>query len=109
MRAESEFVVVQFCDKVLKLGPFFALDSGMADVLFESALRIIPLGTRIFLDTPVSNDLALRLFNRTRIRIAEETCGSQAGLPAEDALRVGDHEKLAKSRSKKDGRLFFVL
>jgi len=68
--AESGFIVVQRCGEALQLGPFSALDSGMAEVLFETALRTIPLGTKVFLDAPVSNRSALRLFNRKGMRIA---------------------------------------
>lgn len=68
--AESGFIVVQLCGEALQLGPFSALDSDTAEVLFETALRTIPLGTKVFLDAPVSNRSALRLFNRKGMRIA---------------------------------------
>jgi ribosomal protein S18 acetylase RimI-like enzyme len=68
--AESGFIVVQLCGEALQLGPFSALDSGTAEVLFETALRSIPLGKKVFLDAPVSNRSALRLFNRKGMRIA---------------------------------------
>jgi ribosomal protein S18 acetylase RimI-like enzyme len=67
---ESGFIVVQLCGEALQLGPFSALDSGTAEVLFETALRTIPLGKKLFLDTPVSNSSALRMFNRKGMRIA---------------------------------------
>lgn len=67
---ETGFIVVQQCGKALQLGPFSALDGFTAEVLFEKALRTIPLGTRIFLDAPASNRSALRLFNRKGMRIA---------------------------------------
>jgi ribosomal protein S18 acetylase RimI-like enzyme len=67
---ESGFIVAQFCGATLQLGPFSALDSGTAEVLFETALRSIPLGKKIALDAPISNRSALRLFNRKGLRIA---------------------------------------
>ena len=70
LREESGFIVVQFCGEALQFGPFSALDSGTAEVLFETALRTIPLGKKVFLDAPVSNRSALRLFNRKGMRIA---------------------------------------
>jgi len=69
-REESGFIVVQPCGEALQLGPFSALDSGTAEVLLEKALGTIPLGKKIFLDAPVSNRSALRLFNRKGMRIA---------------------------------------
>jgi len=67
---ESGFIVVQLCGDALQLGPFSALDSGTAEVLFETALCTIPTGTKVFLDAPASNHTALRLFNRKGMRIA---------------------------------------
>jgi ribosomal protein S18 acetylase RimI-like enzyme len=67
---DSGFIVVQLCGEAIQLGPFSALDSGTAEVLFETALRTIPLGKKVFLDAPVSNRSALRLFNRKGMRIA---------------------------------------
>jgi len=80
VRAESGFVVVQLCGNALQLGPFSALNSGTAEVLFETALRTIPLGTRIFLDAPVSNRAALRLFNRRGMRMAGKNDLMYAGI-----------------------------
>jgi len=67
---ESGFIVVQPCGGALQFGPFSALDSGTAEVLFETALRTIPLGTKVLLDAPASNRSALWLFNRKGMRIA---------------------------------------
>lgn len=67
---ESGFIVAQGCGAAVQLGPFSTLDSGTAEVLFETALRTIPLGTKVFLDAPVSNRPALRLFNRKGMRIS---------------------------------------
>jgi len=70
VREESGFIVVQLCGEALQLGPFSALNCSTAEVLYETALRTIPLGTKVFLDAPVSNRSALRLFNRRGMRIA---------------------------------------
>ena len=67
---ESGFIVVQLCGEALQFGPFSARDSGTAEVLFETALHTIPIGKKLFLDAPVSNRSALRMFNRKGMRIA---------------------------------------
>jgi ribosomal protein S18 acetylase RimI-like enzyme len=70
LQENSGFMVLQPCGADVQIGPFSALDSGTAEVLFETALRAIPLGTKVFLDAPVSNRSALRMFNRRGMRIA---------------------------------------
>jgi predicted GNAT family acetyltransferase len=67
---ESGFVVIQPCGTGMQLGPFSALDSSTAESLFETAMRAIPIGTKVFLDAPVSNRSALLMFNRKGMRIA---------------------------------------
>jgi len=67
---ESGFVAVQLCGDAFQIGPFSALESATAELLYESALRTIPLGKKVFLDAPASNCTALRLFNRRGMRIA---------------------------------------
>jgi len=64
------FIVAQGCGEAVQLGPFSALDSGTAEVLFETVQRTIPPGTRVFLDAPASNRSAFRLFKRKGMRIA---------------------------------------
>jgi ribosomal protein S18 acetylase RimI-like enzyme len=70
LQQESGFIVVQPCGGALQIGPFSAPDDGTADTLLKSALRTIPLGTKVFLDAPASNRAALRLFNRTKMQIS---------------------------------------
>ena len=77
---ESAFAVIQPCGAARQLGPFSALDSGAAEQLFDAALRTIPLGTRISLDSPASNCAALRMFNRKRLKIAGTTELMYAGI-----------------------------
>jgi ribosomal protein S18 acetylase RimI-like enzyme len=70
MADESGFIVVQHSGEARQFGPFAALDSAAAERLFYSALRTIPLGSKIYLDSPASNRAALRMFNRRRLRMA---------------------------------------
>jgi ribosomal protein S18 acetylase RimI-like enzyme len=67
---EAGFIVVQPCGAAVQFGPYSALDSATAEVLLERALRTVPLGRKIFIDAPVSNRSALRLFNRKGMQIA---------------------------------------
>jgi ribosomal protein S18 acetylase RimI-like enzyme len=67
---ETGFMVIQSCGDARQFGPFSALDIGTAEHIFETALDLVPYGTKIYLDAPVSNRAALRLFNRRRMRIA---------------------------------------
>ena len=66
---ESGFLVIQPHGDARQLGPFAALDNGTAEHIFDAALRAVPPGSKIFLDAPVSNRSALRLFNRRRMQI----------------------------------------
>jgi ribosomal protein S18 acetylase RimI-like enzyme len=70
---EDGFIAVQPCGDALQFGPFSAMDDRMAEQLFYKALRTIPLGSRIYLDAPVSNRAALRMYNRRRMRISGTT------------------------------------
>ena len=70
LQQEYGFAVVQSCGDARQIGPFSALDDSTAEILLKSALRTIPLGTKVCLDAPASNRAALRLFNRKRMRIA---------------------------------------
>ena len=76
---ESGFVVVQPCSEALQLGPFSARDSATAEVLLEAALRMVPLGRKVFLDAPLSNRSALRMYNRKGMRIAGRNALMYAG------------------------------
>jgi GNAT superfamily N-acetyltransferase len=67
---ESGFLVLQPCRGAVQFGPFSALDSATAEQLLDAALRTIPHGTKIYLDSSASNRTALRHFNRRRMRIA---------------------------------------
>ncbi len=67
---ESGFLVLQPCGADVQFGPFSALESGSAEQIFDTALRAIPLGTKVYLDSPASNHSALRLFNRRRMKIS---------------------------------------
>jgi hypothetical protein len=66
----SGFAVVQPCGEEMQLGPFSAPDSTTAESLLEAALRTVPPGRKVFLDAPLSNRSALRLYNRKGMRIA---------------------------------------
>jgi ribosomal protein S18 acetylase RimI-like enzyme len=67
------FAVIQPCGNAQHSGPFTALDSGSAEKVFDAALRIIPRGSRIYLDSPASNRAALRLYNRRGMKISGTT------------------------------------
>lgn len=67
---EAGFAVIQPCGDARQFGPFTALDSGTAEQLFDTALRTIELGSKIYLDSPASNRAALRMFNRRQLRIS---------------------------------------
>lgn len=85
---ESGFVVVQPCGDARQFGPFMAQDSAAAERIFYTALRTIPLDCKIYLDAPVSNRVALRMFNRRRLRLAGTTELMYAG------TRPGYHPEL---------------
>jgi ribosomal protein S18 acetylase RimI-like enzyme len=70
---EDGFTAIQPCVGARQFGPFTALDSGSAERLFDAALRTIPLGSKIYLDSPASNRAALRMFNRRQLRISGMT------------------------------------
>jgi ribosomal protein S18 acetylase RimI-like enzyme len=80
LHEDSGFVVIQPCGNAQQFGPFTALDSDTAECLLDAALHRIPLGSKIYLDSPASNRAALRMFNRRRLRIAGTTELMYAGL-----------------------------
>jgi ribosomal protein S18 acetylase RimI-like enzyme len=77
---DSGFCVIQPCNGACQIGPFAAFDSTTAEQLFDSALRTIPFGTKIYLDAPAANRHALRMFNRRRMAIAGSSALMYAGL-----------------------------
>lgn len=83
LHEESGFLVVQPCGEAQQFGPFAALDGGTAEALLEAALPTVPHGTKVFLDAPVSNRTALRLFNRKGLRIAGRNDLMYAGIRPE--------------------------
>jgi ribosomal protein S18 acetylase RimI-like enzyme len=70
---ESGFVVIQPCGNAQQFGPFTALDSDTAERLFDAALHEIPLGLKVYLDSPASNRIALRMLNRKGLKISGTT------------------------------------
>lgn len=70
---DSAFAVIQPCGGDRQLGPFSARESAAAERIFDETLRTLPLGTKIYLDAPVSNRAALRMFNRKGLRISGTT------------------------------------
>lgn len=77
---KSGFVAVQPCGAAWQLGPFSALDSGASERLFDTALRALPLGAKIFVDSPASNRAAQRMFSRKKMRISGTTELMYAGM-----------------------------
>ena len=65
----SGFLVMQPCGAASQLGPFSAMESKGAEILFDAALCMVPEGVTVYLDAPASNRSALRLYNRYRMRI----------------------------------------
>ena len=70
---QSGFLVMQSCGAATQLGPFSALEGKGAETLFDAALCTVPGGVTVYLDAPASNRLALRLYNRHRMRITGTT------------------------------------
>lgn len=77
---DSGFAVIQSCGEARQFGPFTALDSDAGERLFDAALRTVPLGAKIYLDSPACNRAALRMFNRRRMRISGSTELMYAGV-----------------------------
>ncbi len=80
---QSGFMVTQACGNSVQFGPFAAFDSLTAERLLNTALGKIPFGSKIYLDSPVSNHAALRMFNRRGLRIAGKTELMYAGTKPE--------------------------
>ncbi len=77
---ESGFVVAQPCGTDMQLGPFSALDSTSAEYLYDAALGCVPQETRVYIDSPLSNRSAVRLFSRRGMRITGSTELMYAGI-----------------------------
>jgi len=77
---KSAFMVIQPCGADIQLGPFSALDSSSAEYLCDAALGSVPLGTRVYIDAPLSNRSAVRLFSHRGMRITGSTELMSAGL-----------------------------
>ncbi|MEI7815637.1 MAG: GNAT family N-acetyltransferase [Desulfuromonadales bacterium] len=80
LQNESGFLVLQPCGNAVQFGSFSALNDGTAENLFDEAAKTIAFGTRFLLDAPVSNQTALRLFNRKKMRIAGSNSLMYAGI-----------------------------
>jgi ribosomal protein S18 acetylase RimI-like enzyme len=77
---ESGFLVIQPCGEAMQLGPFSALDSSSAERLCDAALDTVPQETRVYIDAPLSNRSAVRLFSRCGMRITGSTELMYAGI-----------------------------
>jgi GNAT superfamily N-acetyltransferase len=77
---ESAFMVIQPCGADIQLGPFSALDSNSANYLCDAALGSVPQETRVYIDAPLSNRSAVRLFSRRGMRITGSTELMYAGV-----------------------------
>jgi len=77
---ESAFMVIQPCGADIQLGPSSALDSGAAECLCDAALGSVPQETRVYIDAPLSNRSAMRLFCRRGMRITGSTELMYAGV-----------------------------
>ena len=70
---ESGFMVIQPCGAAMQLGPFSAQDCGSAEYLCDAALGSVPRETRVYIDAPLSNRPAVRLFSRRGMRATGST------------------------------------
>ena len=64
LRGDSAFLVLQPGRDGCQLGPFSALESGPAGRLFDAALAAVPSGGKLFLDAPLANRAATRMYRR---------------------------------------------
>ena len=72
LQNESGFIVRQPCGDAVQFGPFASLDTNSAVRLFDEAVGTVDVGTKIFLDVPLSNRAAVRILNRRGMQV----CGS---------------------------------
>jgi ribosomal protein S18 acetylase RimI-like enzyme len=77
---ESGFMVIQPCGASMQFGPFSARDSRSAEHLCDDALVSVARETRVYIDAPLSNRSAVRLFSRRGMRITGSTELMYAGL-----------------------------
>jgi GNAT superfamily N-acetyltransferase len=80
---ESGFLVIQPCGEAIQLGPFSALDSNSAERLCYAALDTVPRETKVYIDAPLSNRSAARLFSRCGMKITGSTELMYAGIKPE--------------------------
>jgi len=76
----SGFMVMQPCGAAMQFGPFSALDDSDAEYLLTCALGSVPTGKRVYIDAPLANRSAVRLFNRRQMRITGSTELMYAGV-----------------------------
>ena len=70
---EPGFLVIQPCGAAMQLGPFSAQDYGSAEYLCDAALGSLSRETRVYIDAPLSNRPAVRLFSRRGMRVTGST------------------------------------
>jgi ribosomal protein S18 acetylase RimI-like enzyme len=80
LREESGFMVIQPCGAAMQLGPFSAQDCATAEYLCDAALGSVPRGTRVYIDAPLANRPAGRLFSRRGMRVTGSTELMYAGV-----------------------------
>jgi GNAT superfamily N-acetyltransferase len=76
----SGFMVIQPCGVAMQFGPFSAQDCSDAEYIFSCALGSVPQETRVYIDAPLSNRSAVRLFSRRGMRITGSTELMYAGV-----------------------------
>ncbi len=76
---ESGFIVLQPYDASVHCGPFSAVDSGSAELLFDAAITSVPSGIKILADVPASNRSASRFFRRRNMAVAGSNALMYAG------------------------------
>lgn len=74
------FIVMQPCGTAVQLGPFSALGGSAADHLLTAALGAVSEETRVYIDAPLSNSSAVRLFRRRGMQITGRTELMYAGI-----------------------------
>ncbi len=72
LQNESGFIVRQPCGNAVQFGPFSSSNTTGAVRLFDEAVGAVAVGTKIFLDAPLSNRAAVRILSRRGMHI----CGS---------------------------------
>ena len=80
LREGSGFMVIQPCGAAMQFGPFSAQDSNDAEYILSRASGSVPRETRVYIDAPLSNRSAGRLFSRHGMRITGSTELMYAGV-----------------------------